>query len=356
MTVSDSDVPPPDPAPEDGRELRHLQRMAMLGVLAAGLGHDLRNLAMPVLLRLDALDATDDVSSGQARRDLASIRQSMIHLQRLASGLRLLSSDPFDQRDEAQYTLLAEWWTDMAAVVHDALPHHAVLDAAFPADLPPVAVPPAVLAQVLVNLVVNARRAMDATERPALVLGARPEAGSVYLAVSDNGRGMDAETQQRCFEPYFTTRPRERATGLGLPLGRALMQRHGGDLRLTRTGAGSGATFTIVLPLGHAGGAVRVSDREVRLLVREPRRLAVVRHVVSQHGFRELEQAAPGDPALVICDSEFLSSLFASGDGDTVRSGRRRIIAIGERSGVQWPDEVRWIDPAGLSELGVLLA
>src|SRR5262245_30864340 len=79
--------------PPEERHLQRLQRMATLGTLASGLGHDLRNLVMPVLLRLDVVAANNDLPE-KARQDLASIRQSILRLQRLAGGLRLLSSDP----------------------------------------------------------------------------------------------------------------------------------------------------------------------------------------------------------------------------------------------------------------------
>ena len=115
-----------DDLPVEERHLQRLQRMATLGTLASGLGHDLRNLVMPVLLRLDVVAATTDLPE-KARMDLASIRQSILRLQRLAGGLRLLATDPFDQRDESQITKLHDWWADLQPIVVDALPPHAIL-------------------------------------------------------------------------------------------------------------------------------------------------------------------------------------------------------------------------------------
>lgn len=352
MSVSGTELPSDQPF-DEARHLQYLQRMAMLGTLAGGLGHDLRNLVMPVLLRLDALEAAGDLSE-RARRDLGGIRQSMTHLQRLAGGLRLLASDPFEQRDEAHYTTLREWWQDLAPVVQDALPVHAVLDAEFAAELPPVSVPPAVLAQVLINLVLNARRAMDDAPVPSLVLRARIADGGVRLDVTDNGRGMDPETRRRCFEPYFTTRPREIATGLGLSMGRALMQRSGGDL-LVADSSDHGTTFTIVLPIRRRSTSPSVS-REVRLLVREPRQLAIVRLLVSQWGFSELSPEGPGDPELIICDAESLAGLMEEGHAAPAGTRPSRIIAIGKGDpGVPDVPDVQWIDPGGLAKLGAML-
>ena len=115
--------------------------MATLGTLASGLGHDLRNLVMPVLLRLDVVTASNDLPE-KARNDLASIRQSILRLQRLAGGLRLLSSDPFDQRDESQLTSLHDWWLDLQPIVVDALPPHSIVEAEISSELPRVAIPP----------------------------------------------------------------------------------------------------------------------------------------------------------------------------------------------------------------------
>jgi C4-dicarboxylate-specific signal transduction histidine kinase len=163
--------------------------MATLGTLASGLGHDLRNLIMPVLLRLDVVTASNDLSE-KARSDLASIRQSMLRLQRLAGGLRLLASDPFDQRDEAQLTTLPEWWADLQPIVHDALPPHSVVQADIAEGLPVVAVPPGTLAQILINLVMNSRQAMEHTAMPKLSLVGRTEGGRVLLDVADTPENL----------------------------------------------------------------------------------------------------------------------------------------------------------------------
>jgi hypothetical protein len=82
---------------------------------------------MPVLLRLDVVSATADLPE-KARTDLASIRQSILS----CSGSRVdcvFSSDPFDQRDEAQLTRLHEWWEDLQPIVVDALPPHSIVEA-----------------------------------------------------------------------------------------------------------------------------------------------------------------------------------------------------------------------------------
>lgn len=343
----------PDELPAEERQLQRLQRMATLGTLASGLGHDLRNLVMPVLLRLDVVAASTDLPE-KARNDLASIRQSILRLQRLAGGLRLLSSDPFDQRDEAQLTKLHEWWQELQPIVIDALPPHSVVEASIGSELPVVAMPPGALAQILINLVMNSRQAMERTPSPHLALRVRTESDRVLLDVEDNGSGMDAETRRRCFEPYFTTRARGYATGLGLSTGRALLNRYGGDLVLGPE-IDTGTVFTMIMP-------VRIPDvagengkhRRVRLLIRDPRQLAMLRLLIKHRGMEELPSSSGEDADLTICDVETLPSVIGTAPSSTTHvSGS--IIAIGTPKTDTTPDAVRWVDPRDFSRLDDVL-
>lgn len=351
--------------PQHERELQNLQRLAMVGTLASGLGHDLRNVVMPVLLRLDVLAASPSIPDS-ARGDLAAIRKSVLHLQRLAAGLRLLSSDP-RQRSEVQFTRLDEWWNDMRPLVIDALSSHTVLDHVVPDDLPTVGVPPSVVAQVVMNLAMNARRAMEGVERPCLQLRARQQGGRILLEVRDNGTGMDAETRDRCFEPYFTTRPREVATGLGLSTGRALLHDFGASVRILAS-SDAGSTFELSLPIHRDADPAMQPHRarRARLALRDPRHRAVVRLLLAQHGFQEQDPSVvDGDatamPDVVIGDPEGLaawtSSGAANGATSTTRGTPPRLIAIGSA-----PDEaaatthdVQWVDARHLSDIGALL-
>lgn len=344
----------PDELPAEERHLQRLQRMATLGTLASGLGHDLRNLVMPVLLRLDVVSATADLPE-KARTDLASIRQSILRLQRLAGGLRLLSSDPFDQRDEAQLTRLHEWWEDLQPIVVDALPPHSIVEAKIANDLPVVAVPPGTLAQILINLVMNSRQAMEHTPSPRLSLSTRVETARVLLDVEDNGSGMDAETRRRCFEPYFTTRARGYATGLGLSTGRALLNRYGGDLQLGTEHEG-GTTFTLSMPVrpqvlaGHNG-----TRRRVRLLVQDPRQLAMLRLLIRHRGLEELPSTATEGADLTICDVDALPLVVGSEPSSVTSGSTGSIIAIGTPKETPAPGTIRWVDPRDFSVLDDVL-
>ena len=138
-------------------------------------------------------------------------------------------------------------------------------------DLWPTLVDPNQLEHVLLNLVINARDAMDGGGSIALQLAnvtidaahppgaalppgaaeqfdAEPAAGDyVALAVSDSGHGMPAEVMDHAFEPFFTTKPEGKGTGLGLSMAHGFVRQSGGHIRLA-SAPGAGTTVTIYLP------------------------------------------------------------------------------------------------------------
>jgi len=131
------------------------------------------------------------------------------------------------------------------------------------------------LEQVVLNLVVNARQALEARieERrlggpastgddwsPALDVSTRVDDGTVTLVVDDNGSGIAPQDLPNIWDPFWTTREEGEGTGLGLAVVHSIVVSHGGTIEVTST-PGSGTRFTITLPLLHEAGATWRSDR-----------------------------------------------------------------------------------------------
>jgi signal transduction histidine kinase len=102
------------------------------------------------------------------------------------------------------------------------------------------------LEQVVLHLLTNARDALTLSGRHIWVRTGHGEA-SVWLAVRDDGPGIEATILDRIFEPFFTTKEVGYGTGLGLAVVRTVVERHGGSVTV-RTTPGEGATFTVTLP------------------------------------------------------------------------------------------------------------
>ena len=123
----------------------------------------------------------------------------------------------------------------------------------FEADLPRVTADRHRLGQVLMNLLGNARQAMESSKKGrTLTVRTRRHGEMVDIHVVDDGPGIPAELKAKIFDWFFTTKPPGEGTGLGLAVSREILQAHGGNLRLDDT-PGGGATFTLELPRERPG-------------------------------------------------------------------------------------------------------
>ena len=226
--------------------LRASERMASLGTLAAGLGHDLGNLLLPLEARVQLLERA--ALPAELREQVVGIASCVEYLQRLSGGLRLLADDPADAR-LAEPTELGAWWKDVARLLQNVLPR----DVAFAGRMPPtetwVAMGPAGLTQAVFNVVQNAADALRerATGRVGVHVEPGPRPSTVAIDITDDGPGMTAEVLRRCAEPYFSTKPRGVSTGLGLALVHGLVTAAGGELTIAST-PGAGTAVRLVLP------------------------------------------------------------------------------------------------------------
>jgi signal transduction histidine kinase len=115
--------------------------------------------------------------------------------------------------------------------------------------------------QVVTNLVRNAAQALREAGGHVTVRTFRSARGSIGLAVSDDGEGIRPEDQPRVFEPFFSTKPAGRGTGLGLTVVRNIVLAHGGQITF-QSKLGSGTTFVVSLPLGATpAGVINQEDQ-----------------------------------------------------------------------------------------------
>jgi signal transduction histidine kinase len=109
------------------------------------------------------------------------------------------------------------------------------------------------LQQVLLNLLVNAEAAMQASQVRHLSVTTLHKQGMVHIVVSDTGHGMTPAISERVFEPFFTTKPPGEGTGLGLSVSYGIIQAHEGTISV-ESAPDAGTTFTMMLPLFNEAG------------------------------------------------------------------------------------------------------
>jgi len=225
--------------------LRLSERMASLGTLSAGLGHDLGNLLLPIEIRLRLLLDAD--LTPELRELVSGVEKGTQYLQRLAGGLRSLALDP-DASLEAGATELRAWLDDVDIILRNVLGRYIAFEyETLPAECW-VGIKSVGLTQVVFNVVQNAADALRGREAGRVRLGILddPEVGTVLLRVCDNGPGMSPEVIRRCMEPYFSTKPRRVSTGMGLTFVHRLVTGAGGRMDIDST-IGEGTTINLTL-------------------------------------------------------------------------------------------------------------
>lgn len=262
--------------------LRLADRLASVGTLAAGLGHDMGNLLLPVRMRVEALGRMP--LSAAAREDVSAIADACEYLKRLSQGLRLFALNPEDGKAAGEHTHLASWWADVAPFLRNALHRGQDLKHDLPENLPAIAMAPHLLTQAVYNLVQNAGDAMKDRKQGRLEITAalRPDGGSIDLAVSDDGPGMSESVLKRCMEPFFTTKTRGISTGLGLALVHGAVRKAGGLFEI-RSRPGEGTTCRMILPVygpPSSDATLRHKPMRAHIQLADPRMRAYVDSVL----------------------------------------------------------------------------
>ena len=234
-------------------------RLASLGLLAAGVSHEINNPLASITTCLDGLERRIRTEEGgrpiaELAEYLKLIRGEVTRCCELTERLKVLGRRP-RQMPQA---------VDIGAVVSDtvALMRFMAKDAGIELEVRPAADPRPVFAdeqqlrQVVLNLVLNAIQAVDG---PGWVrISTRPGVGAtVAIEVADSGRGIEPTDLPRIFEPFCSLRPDGGGSGLGLFIVKIIVEQSDGSIAVSST-PGEGTTFTVVLPSapGAARGAV----------------------------------------------------------------------------------------------------
>ncbi|MCA9285747.1 MAG: response regulator, partial [Phycisphaerales bacterium] len=240
-------------APEgvDRAGVEVVDRLAALGTLAAGLGHDMNNVLLPVRAHLNALRAGDGEHPlpDSARHHIDAVSTSIAYLQQLADGLHFLAMDSEQETARGESVELGAWWAHVGPLVLKAVPKQVQVTAAIPAGVLRVRMGAAGLTQSILNLLVNAGESIPPERAGRVHLWAEADApnGGVRIGVTDDGCGMSEAVRRRAFDMFFTTKPRGMGTGLGLPLVRRVIERVGGSVQVD-SAPGKGTTVVLHVP------------------------------------------------------------------------------------------------------------
>lgn len=260
------------------RQMMQQEKMASLGMLSAGVAHEINNPNNFIRVGIGNLSARvgelksfieesleDDASEVRDifREKFASIesqadivREGTHRIDTIVKGMRAGSRADTDEMTivnpvaglRATVELVRPTWKTVAQFDTESLVAEARVRGSA-----------SQLNQVFTNFMINACHAIEdrqqlgaGQERGLVTLSSSLEGGQLIIRIADNGCGMSEAVQQRLFQPFFTTKTGERGTGLGMGICKKIVEEHGGRIQITSR-EGAGTTMSIVLPVATGG-------------------------------------------------------------------------------------------------------
>ena len=226
--------------------LHQAKKLAVVGKLAAGMAHSIRNPFTSVKMRLFSLERTLELSHSQ-QEDFDVIAEEIRHIDTIVQNFLEFSRPPKLAMQRISPSAVVD--TVIQLLAHRLKSYEVTVNSVRSEILPTVDADPDQLKEVLVNLIINACEAM---EKGGIItieeLVSRKLSGGreAVIRICDSGPGIPASLREKVFEPFFTTK--EEGTGLGLSIAKRIINEHDGWLGVAET-RGGGATVVVILPI-----------------------------------------------------------------------------------------------------------
>ncbi len=231
------------------------QKMESIGLLASGIAHEFNNILSGIMPNAELIKMTTKEKANLARADMihkASFRAANIVKQ-------LLSFARIHEMDETEALVLNDAVSETLGILDKLFGKEIHLENRIPVDLPAIEANATQLQQVIMNLAINARDALEGSgrivfsaevlENVSKDLSLKP-GDYIVLKVKDDGHGMTKEVMEKIFDPFFTTKEPGKGTGLGLSTVYGIVKSLNGDIRV-ESEPDKGTEFNVYLPVSH---------------------------------------------------------------------------------------------------------
>lgn len=279
-------------AKQRAKQLVHADRMASLGVLAAGIAHEINNPATFIngniqtfekfwsiiqerllspsrsgLSITDAAPANENATQTNENSKFAKpldekdsrmafiidempglidgIRSGTRRIQKIVGGLKSYARQENPEPIESDVHKIID---DALLLCHNSLKYNITVEKSYSDNLPPLFCDPQQIEQVFVNIFNNSADAMENMAHGILGINTARENNQVVICIDDNGPGLTRDSLDNIWDPFFTTKPVGKGTGLGMSISHGIIKSHGGSITAENNPAG-GARFTIKFPV-----------------------------------------------------------------------------------------------------------
>lgn len=230
------------------RKRSTIERLSAVGEVSANIAHEIRNPLAAIQLQAQLLihrgssgALTPDSAISAAEKIEATARK----IGKIISGLLSLSRDA--ENDPPEPVEIDSLIGETLEFCEENLSRKGIaLERTGGRENIYVSCRPVQISQVLLNLINNARDAIESLEERWIRVSTQVKGGFVEISVEDSGTGLSPKARSRIMEPFYTTKKNGKGTGLGLSISRQILERHGGELRLADT---RNTCFVVKLPL-----------------------------------------------------------------------------------------------------------
>ncbi len=224
-------------------QLQHVERLAFVGELSAGIAHELNEPLGRILGFAQLIKKTGGLSEQQSE-DIERIEKASLYTREIIKKLMI-----FSRQMPRQIT-----WVNLNEIISNILyfidvrfvSRQIAITQKLDGNLPLIQADEVQMSQVLVNLLTNSIQAMP--RGGELVITTRKKENGISLSVRDTGQGMPADVRKKMFEPFFTTKPVGQGTGLGLSVVQGIVAAHHGKIQVTSQPE-KGTKIEVLLPL-----------------------------------------------------------------------------------------------------------
>jgi signal transduction histidine kinase len=263
------------------QQLQKQEKLASLGMLSAGIAHEIQNplnfvinfskMSDQLLNDLTAIiddnakllpeadrEDLNDIIDG-LKENMEQIKENGERAVSIIQSILLISRGKENERMPADVCHIVKEYVRLSyhAMRANYQGFNVTLHETYQEGMPPVMVIPQDLSRAVLNVMNNAcyavwRKSQTTTDdyTPEISISVVTENNNLVISITDNGEGMDDEVKQRLFENFFTTKPIGQGTGLGMSITRDIIEnKHGGKMTFTST-LGEGTTFTFTIPTG----------------------------------------------------------------------------------------------------------
>jgi PAS domain S-box-containing protein len=225
-------------------QMAQADKLASIGELSAGIAHEINN-PLGIILGYTQLMLRQEDEDSQRRDDLKTVERHVRHCKSIVEDLLNFARTSKPKKERLPINTIVD------DVLHFIQQHSAIDGSQIlfqpHKEVDQVLVDEKKIKQVLINLIMNARHAINGGGDIRIETAPSPCGRRVLIKVADTGSGIEPDDLARIFDPFFTTKPTGEGTGLGLSVSYGIVKNHGGDISV-ESQVGKGSVFTVMLP------------------------------------------------------------------------------------------------------------